>query len=342
MRFLIVLFFLCGGFIDTAFAQAEELAELKQSLSAGACDTRLIRQGKELVQDSARDVRVREEILQLLFTACGDSADFTPVAGALLIAPDLEWYLREQAILFDYQKSLCSGEVQQSLMDFFYETSVWPIRNAVVWVLSNTAKNCDSITISFLSDFIQRDTDGVAMELLDFRQHNIQSVLWALVRLGIKNQNPLIVTELKNMAMKYDMNIYFRIRAVEALQDLSLYMPSAAQALYEIVRDNKRIARSEFVTYEQRIRDEQDTQVRDVAFIGLVELVNVTQTEFLPFLSVHREKWNADQLYRNRAFAGREVPEDMGAYARLALEDLQADPQVLPHYRKIATDSVRQ
>lgn len=292
------------------------------------------------------DIRIRYELLDLFFKNCNKHADFENAVTSLVIEPNLEWSLKERILLShdQSQSRICSDTVLDHLLSFFSIKTNWHVRNAVIWMLSNVKAGCSGKVVTFFSDLVQKSSDGMLIELLDFRQTMVQSILWSLVRSGLINKDEHVVSELKKMAMKHDMNIYFRIRSIEALQDLSLYLGSAAQALYEIVRDNKRIPRSDFVTYDQKIRDEQDTKVRDSAFMSLVELLTENRSDFLSFLFVHREDLDSDQLYRRKAFIGQPIAGNLDVYARPALISLRDDEKIdteiggqSTNYREYAT-----
>ena len=309
---------------------------LKKYLEQKVCTQPVVLATMDIVKNNERDVREREKILNLFFEVCNQNDDFENTMTSLAVEPKLEWSLKEKITLShdsDY-KRICSDTVLNHLKLFFSDNTDWHVRNAVIWILADVKGDCNNKIVSFFSGFIQQSSEEMSIELLDFRQTMIQSILWSLVHLGFRTQNESIVFELKNMAMKYDMNLYFRIRAVEALQDLSIYFDSAAQALYEIVRDNKRIPQSNFVTYEQRIRDEQDTKVRDSAFIALVELLTNHASAFLPFFSMHQEEIDSDQLYRRKAFFNQPMPVRLDTYARPALDQLRNDKKVDQKYHK--------
>ena len=309
---------------------------LKKYLVQEVCTPPVVLATMDIVKNNGQDVREREKVLNLFFGVCNQSDDFENAMTSLAVEPKLEWSLKEKIILShdsDY-KRICSDTVLNHLKLFFSDNMDWHVRNAVIWILADVKGGCNNKIISFFSGFVQQSSEEMSIELLDFRQTMIQSILWSLVRLGFRTQNENIVSELKNMAMKYDMNLYFRIRAVEALQDLSIYFDSAAQALYEIVRDNKRIPQSNFVTYEQRIRDEQDTKVRDSAFIALVELLTNHTSAFLPFFSMHQEEIDSDQLYRRKAFFNQPMPVHLDTYVRPVLNQLRNDGKVDQKYHK--------
>jgi hypothetical protein len=309
---------------------------LRKYLEQEVCTQPVVSATMDIVKNNKQDIREREKILNLFFGVCNQNGDFENAMTSLAVEPKLEWFLKEKIILShdsDY-KRICSDTVLNHLKLFFSNNMDWHVRNAVIWILADVKGDCDDKIISFFSGFVQQSSEGMSIELLDFRQTMIQSILWSLVRLGVRTQNENIVSELKNMAMKYDMNLYFRIRAVEALQDLSVYFNSAAQALYEVVRDNKRTPQSNFVTYEQRIRDEQDTKVRDSAFIALVELLTNHTSAFLSFFSVHQEEIDSDQLYRRKAFSNQPKPARLDTHARPVLDQLRNDETVDQKYHK--------
>ena len=310
---------------------------IKENLIKNICKESIVSASLDAIKNNNLEMRIRDEILTLFFKFCSSNEDFKHRVVSLAVEPDLTWPLQEKALLLfnQNQSNSCfdSDTVVDYLLQLFSQDIGWHIRNAVIWVLADIKKGCDQKIISFFSHFVQQSPEATPIELLDFRQRMIQSILWSLVRLGVSNKNESVVVELKAIAMKYDINVYFRIRVIEALQDLSLYFDSAAVALYEIVRDNKRIARSAFVTYDQSIRDEKDKKVRNSAFGALMELLEKEKPEFLSFLFVHRERLDADQLYRRKAFANQIIPQDIDIYARLALERLIGDLKVEAEYR---------
>ena len=307
---------------------------LKKYLTNNICSSTIISSSERLVKDSNLSIPIRSEILQLFFQVCNEHEIFQQTVISLATEPSLEWTLKSQAILQYNKINTCSDTLTDHLLWFFYENPNWHIRDTVIWTLSQTEGRCARKVITFLSNFVKEDKEKIEMELLEFRQIHIQSILWTLVHLGVNN--PYVVNELKAMVMKYDMNNYFRIRSVEALQDLSLYLEPAAQALYEIVRDNKRVSDSDFVTYDQKIRDDNDTEVRNSAFLALVELVEKERAEFLSFLFIHRERLDADQLYRKKAFSNHDIPDALDLYARPALIRLSQDNKINKQYRDYA------
>ena len=187
---------------------------------------------------------------------------------------------------------------------------------------------------SHFSQFVQDSSDHIATELLNFRHAKIKSIIWSLVRLGINNKNNEVVSHLKSMAMNYKMNIYFRVMAVEALRDLSIYLNSAAQALYEIVRDNKRregsSSQSGFITDDQEVRDRSDKEVTHRALDVLAELLTANREKFFSFRT---GSLSYGALYRRKAFDGQTIPEDLDAYIRPVLGRLMEDERVDEIYR---------
>ena len=314
---------------------------LKEYLTNNICRPIVISSSKRLVTNLNLNIRLRSEILQLFLQVCKKHEDFQQIIISLAIEPLLEWSLKNQIILQHNKTNICSHTLTDHLLRFFYKNPNWHIRDTVIWILSQTNGECAEKVVTFFSTFVKEDKEKIEMELLEFRQIHIQSILWALVHLGINNNPNIVVSELKAMTMKYDMNTYFRIRAVEALQDLSLYLEPAAQALYEVVRDNKRISDSDFVTYDQNIRDNNDTEVRNRAFLSLVELIEKEKAEFLPFFSVHNTKWETDQLYRKKALSNHDIPNVLDLYARPALTQLSQDNKVDKQYRDYASDLLK-
>lgn len=336
-----------ASLIDVNTPLKFKLFLLKGSLEEGVCNKSVASTTLNVVRNNDLDVRIRAEMLIFFSEKCNKHDDFKKTMTTLAVEPKLEWFLKEKVLLLydpEYNR-ICSDKVLDHLFSFFSEDIDWHVRNTVIWMLSNVQGNvqeiCDNKIISFFSNFVQKSSEGMSIKLLDFRQTMIQSILWSLVRLGLRNENKNVVFELKKIAMRYDVNEYFRIRAVEALQDLSIFLDSAAQALYEIVRDNKRIPQSEFVTYEQKERDFQDKKVRKGAFIALVELVTKNRSDFLSFIHKHKEELHSDQLYRRKAFADLLLPERLDSYAHPALLQLYDDKKVDQDYRDYVRDQTQ-
>ena len=326
-------------FTDDSLSIDAHLGSLKEFLKKGTCEEPVIEFSVATIKNPVLGIRIRDEVLKLFLESCSENNQFIQQVTSLAVEPNLEWYLKQQAILYSQnQQNVCKDQIVSHLLQFFNSNTTWHIRNAIVWILADIQENCDHNIIANFSQFIQQSpSEPMPKELSDFRQQMVGSILWSLVRLGIRNQNSTVVIELKTIAMRYDVNVYFRIKAVEALQDLSLYLSAAAQALYEIVRDTKRIAQSDFVTYDQRIRDEEDKEVRERAFFALAELVENNKYNFLSFLFIDRELLNYDQVYRRRAFVDQPIPENLDLYARPALIKLANDPKVelKPEHRQL-------
>ncbi len=325
--------------VDKDIPPGFQVLFLQEHLRKNICSSSVVKSILKVVSDQNIDLRVRDEVLELSFISCKENEEFKHIVSLLSLEPDLEWFLKEKVLLYHHQNNVvCSQKVLDHLLEYFSQPTTWHIRTAIVSVLSESPKGCDQQVISFFSEFVHQDSDGMQMELLDFRQSKIQSILWSLVRLAVRHNNPSVVTELHGMAMKYDMNVYFRIRAVETLQALSFYFDTAAEALYEIVRDNKRIQRSDFVTYHQMIRDRNDKMVRDRAFLSLEELLSQDKSKFFSFLFVQTEALDSDQLYPRKVFSDQTLPESLDIYARPVLIKLVQDSRVDTEYRDRARE----
>ncbi len=306
---------------------------LEKHLEKEICTPSVIVSVLRVVNNQDLDVYKRNEILELAFTTCAENEEFKHAISLLSVEPELEWSLREKVLIYHQAKSVvCSHPIVEYLLESFSQEINWHIREAIVDILSESQEDCAQRVISFFSEFVMRDSEEMSTDLVDFRQRKIHLILWSLVRLGMQHGgHPSVVAELKEMAMKYDMNVYFRVSAVEALQDLSLYFEISAQALYEIVRDNKRVPQSDFITYDQRIRDANDVKVRDQAFLALLELLEEDYNDFFSFLS---KKPSAEQIYRSKVFEDQPLPaEHLDLYARPALIKLVQDTSVEQQYR---------
>lgn len=325
---------------------------LKKYLEQEICKPSVIVSVLRAVNNQDLNIYKRSEILELSFTACQKNDEFKDefkhAMSLLAVEPELEWSLKEKVLIYHQKNSVvcCSDSdpVVEHLIESFSQEINWHIREAIVDILSESPQGCARKVISFFSEFVMQDLAQISTptELVDFRQRKIQLILWSLVRIGMKYEHPFVVSELKKMAMKYNMNVYFRVRAVEALQDLSLYFDIAAQALYEIVRDNKRTHESEddFITYDQTIRDENDTKIRDQAFLVLVELLEENYSDFFSFLS--KTSNLEQQIYRSKVFQDQSLPDSLDLYARPALVTLAQDTKVEQKYRDKAQEILQQ
>ena len=323
-----------------------ELFFLSAHLKKNLCNDFVLSTITKTVKSYTVDIRDRIKLLESFLNSCSAHKDFRTTSFALIEEKDLEWPLKEKVFLSD-SSFVCEGI--QHLLSLFFENERLHIRDDIIWVLADIGTECDQNTvISFFIDLIEKDPDQMSTDLSEFRETMIRSPLWALVRIGIKNQNKDVITKLKAIALNYNLSPYFRARAVEALQDLSIYFDSAARSLYEIIRDNKRVATSQvdadhFVTETQRIRDEEDAQIRYSAFLALEELLGfsrlleeeiMTRRDFLPFLYPgYEERPDSDEIYRHKAFAGLQVPDLLNTYARPAMEELANDVEVEEYYR---------
>ena len=308
-------------------ASANQVVEdnLKQDL----CDDSAMELALKTIQNTQLEMNKRKGALKIFFNTCQNHKQFLQTVREVALDPQLEWRLKEQALLFHQMHNKnCSNELVTHLLNMFPMPLLWSIRDAMIWVLSETKKGCDQKIIQFFARFIQEPAVRLSSELVDFRQQKIQSLIWALVRLGIKNENLSVVEELKKIAIKQGMNVYFRVRAVEALQDLSFYLESASWTLYEIIKNiNKRVPSNEItLTYTQRIQYKKDTEVRDSAFSSLVDLIKKERQELLYFLLVAKEQLPDEELYRRKGFFKLPLPKyNFSASARTALTALIED-----------------
>ncbi len=348
---------------------------LKQLLKQKNCEDSVIILSFNAIKDPTLNIRMRDELFKLTLQLCSEQENFIQKITALALESHLEWSLKEQAIVFVQNQQICSDEITDHLLQILYSPISWHIRNSVIWVLSDTPKGCDQKVISSLSQLVHSypfqgilahdilkvfeyiDLDSIptiSSEMSDFLEAKIRSVLWSLVRLGIRNQNINVVVELKKTAMRADMNTYYRTLAVEALQDLSLYVDSAAQALYELARDSRlhldpvnysynydyynsllKIAG----TYYQTIQEKEDAKIRRRAFQALAELVEGDIQKTLSFLFITPGSGYTDsEVARRNAMVDKPMPTDLGLYARPVLTQLLNDPRVeiSQEYRGIA------
>ena len=339
---------------------------LKTKELSHTCDRALISDGQAVISNRYLNIREREKILDLFFTICKSHPDFiNKTVVSWVMDLDIEWYLREKMLLFHNEQSKeCSEKMTNHLLRFFFSMPRH-IRRSLIWLLtdvkprnldqllkytietteareqeisSGISNICDQKIIAFLSRFVQKDSQDMPLELRDFRQYNIQSVLYALARMTVKTGDPAVVSELKAIAMNQDINIYFRVSAVEVLQDLSLYFDSSAQALYDIVRDNKKVSQSGFITRDQKVRDheDEDRQVSYRAFSSLRELSEKEPEEFFRFLFTYRKNRDDSHLYRKRFFSGLPLPEELDKYSLPVLTALSRDSKTASEYPKSA------
>lgn len=335
------------GIDSSILSQAHvELFFLSAHLKKNLCNDFVLSTIAKTVKGYTIDIRDRMKLLESFLKSCNTHTKFRATVFSFIEEKELEWPLKER-IFLSQPYFVCEGI--DHLLAFFFENKRLHIRDDVIWVLADIDKECDQErAISFFTELIERGPDQMSADLLEFRETMIRSPLWALVRIGIKNQNQLVIIKLKAIAMNYNLSPYFRARAVEALQDLSIYFDSAARSLYEIVRNNKRVATSRvstdnFVTEAQRIRDEEDAQIRYSAFVALEVLLGfnrleeievVTRRVFLPFLYPgYAERPDADEIYRQKAFNGLQVPDLLDTYARPVIEELVNDIEVEEYYR---------
>ena len=308
---------------------------IQEVLEQGICEKSVIQSSLMIIKDDHLELQTRDEILELFFAACNIQEGFEDAVTALAVDSDLEWALKIKAVQRSNRVSSasCFNTIVHHLLSFFSRETRWHIRDAAVWTLADTPKGCDGEIISHFFQFVQDSSDHIGTELLDFRHAKIKSIIWSLVRLGIRNENNEVVSHLKSMAMNYKMNVYFRVMAVEALRDLSIYVNSAAQALYEIVRDNKRregSSQSGFITDDQEARDRSDKEVTHRALDVLAELLTAKQEKFFSFRT---GSLDYGELYRRKAFDGQTIPEELDAYIRPVLGRLIKDERVDHIYR---------
>ena len=162
-------------------------------------------------------------------------------------------------------------------------------------------------------------------ELRDFRQQYISSVLYALARMAVKTgDDSSVVSELKSIAINKDIIIYFRVSAVEVLQDLSLYFDSSAQALYDLI--NWKV--------EDSYAQNKNWQVSDRAFRALRELSDKTPEGFFSFLEDFRKRRDDSDSARRTFFF--HLPKELRAlkeldkHSRPLLKALSQDLKIAP------------
>ena len=338
------------GIDSSILSQAHvELFFLSAHLKKNLCNDFVLSTITKTVKGYTIDIRDRIKLLESFLKSCNTHTKFRATAFSFIEEKELEWPLKERIFLFQ-PYFVCEGV--DHLLGLFFENKRLHIRDDIIWILADIDKECDQErVISFFTELIERDPDQMSADLLEFRETMIRSPLWALVRMGIKNQNEDVIIKLKAVVLNYNISSYFRARTVEALQDLSIYFDSAARSFYEIIRDNKRVATSrvstdDFVTEAQRIRDEKDAQIRYSAFVALEELLGfdrfnreivVTRRVFLPFLySGYEERPDSDEIYRHKAFAGLQVPDLLDIYVRPVVKELVNDIEVEEYYRREA------
>ncbi len=363
------LFHFSANSIEGESVQILPLDQLTTELKKNKCTDSHISSVTDVVLNNNLDIRDKGEMLLSFFTACKNHRNFMEKMAFLAMQEEIHWYIKEKILLFYLNNTdACSHQITEHLLNFFLAPTTNHIRNSIIWILSKTKKNCDREVISFFSDFIQKDSSGLMLELSDFRQYNIQSILYALVYIAIKNQNPLVFSELKMIAMNHNINVYFRVRAVESLQDLSIYFQLPAQILYTIIKHKRQIAQSNFINWEERKIRDQNREVSDSAFNVLMELVETDPFKFFSFLLNSNESRNFDHFYRRKVFSSDQLrlpdtldqlrlpdtldqlrlpgtytlsgqlrlPGTLDHYARPILEKLSKDPGVDQRYRKTA------
>ena len=364
------LFYLLGPLFFYAYCtsadtgSALDIDSVKNLLEQKNCEDSVTMRSFQVIRNSTLDIREREEVFNLTLKFCSEEEDFIQKVTALALEIDLEWFLKKQAILFLQNQQICSDEVTDHLLQILYSPKrSWHIRNSVLWVLSDTPKECDQKVISSLSELVHSypfqgtflaidilkefqymDMDSIpkiSNEMNAFQTNNIRSVLWSLVRLGIRNNNINVVVELKKTAIRADMNTYYRILAVEALQDLSLYLDSAAKALYELVRDSKiHLDLTNYSynydyykillqvnKYDQGLQEKEDVKIRNRAFQALIELVK-GDVDLSFLFRVLGSGYTDSEWPRRNAMSDQAIPKDVGLYARPVLTHLLSDPRV--------------
>ena len=279
------------------------------------------------------NIRERINTLYTFAQSCPEE-QVESVLEQVVLTPTAEWPLKEMALDQMSEQGLCKENLQNYLLNFIkLERVDWHVREAVIWILSNTPAQCDTSVIQFFAEFIQQEQPNLKMEVVLFRQQMIHNLFWGLVRLGVNNQNALVSRELKEITMNENLNVYFRIVAIQALQDISIFHEDAAQALYEIVRDSVTTKKStEFETYYESIRNEKNQQIQVNAFASLVQVMQ-EGVEFLDFVSRRMENVKEKNWSRWKAFKHQDIPEDITQYIRIALQDISVDPQIDKVYR---------
>lgn len=282
------------------------------------------------------DIRQRVDNLHTLVESCPtDQVDL--VLSQLVMEQEAEWFLKETALDYMGKQSFCEENLQNYLFDFvMVEQKDWHVRRSVIWILSGTPAECAESVIQFFVEFIQQDQPELNMEMVLFREQMIYDLFWALVRLGVNDQNNIVSGQLKNIAMNENMNVFFRTLAIRALQDMSVFYEQAAQNLYEIVRDSVTTKKSNgFETYYESIINERNKQIREIAFSALLEVMK-GQSEFLKTLSGTSEP----TAYRWKALDQHILPQDVTQYVSLALQNISTSSQINGHYKERASQAL--
>ena len=283
---------------------------------------------------------IREKIKTLYtFAQSCPREQVEPVLEQVVLTPTAEWPLKEIALDQMSEQGLCKENLQNYLLEFIkLEQEDWHVREAIIWILSNTPVKCDTSVIQFFAEFIQQEQPNLNMEVVLFRQQMIHNLFWGLVRLGVNNQNALVSRELKEITMNENLNVYFRVVAIQALQDISIFHEDAAQALYEIVRDSVTTEKSNgFETYYESIRNEKNQRIQVNAFASLVQVMR-EGVEFLDFVSRRMENVKKHDRLRWKALRQKDIPEDITQYIRIALQEISVDPQIDEIYRTHANE----
>ena len=290
----------------------------------------------EYISDNV-DIRERTNKLNVFVQSC-PREKVDSVLKQIVLIPTVEWFLKKTALDQMSEQNFCEESVQNYLLNTIRkETGDWHTRESVIWFLSNTPTECDTPIVQFFVEFIQQEQPDLTMEVALFRQQIINNLFWALVRLGIKSSDDFVSKQLKNIAMNEDLNVHFRITAVSALQDMSVFRAEPAQALYEVVRDSVVKTSNGFETYFESIRNEKNQRVQLNAFAGLVEVMRGNNS-FFSFLLKRVEDIEEPDRIRWEALNQQDIPDDIAQYVRVVLEEISIDPKVHEVYRDYAKD----
>ena len=294
---------------------------------------------------SKSDIRERIDTLYNFAQSC-PTEQVDPVLEQVVLTPTAEWPLKETALAQMSEQSFCKENLQKSLLEFIkLEQEDWHVRESVIWILSDTPAQCEESVIRFFTEFIQQKQPDLTMELVLFRQQMIYNLFWSLVRLGVNNQNEVVSVKLKEIVMNEDLNVHFRIVAVQALQDMSVFYEAAAQALYEIVRDSVTDKKSNgFETYYESIRNKINQRIQINAFAALVQIIH-EEARFLDFVSRRMENVKKHDRLRWKALRQKDIPEDITKYIRIALQNISTDPNIdesyIDHASRVLTNDAQ-
>jgi len=244
--------FVSSNFVSSNFVNSNEALgldsctaiDLRNHLKVNTCDKTTFNKIINCISKQSTHIDSKSTLIDLLIQHCDPSLFFQDKVISLISNPSLEWYIKEQ-IIIQYQQNSneCSSEITESLLKYVFNSNKvlygvgdFKARN-MIWHLANTRSPCDKDIISTFSSFLQNN--DISIEMSDFREEITNPIMWALVRLGLKNQNNFVATTLKEIVMSDNVSQYIQSRAIKALKDLAPYLPSAVQALADIVANLK-------------------------------------------------------------------------------------------------------